>query len=64
MGFGARVSWAFFLTAEYLDQHLYEQFRLVQAHPAWPKRAVGEGVMSCPRAGCREIRMSGSMSRG
>src|SRR6266567_7387431 len=29
--------------------------------PAWARRAVGEGVMSCPRAGCREIRMSGSM---
>src|SRR6201984_1196733 len=30
--------------------------------PAWARRAVGEGVRSCPRAGCREIRMSGSMS--
>src|SRR6266849_310344 len=29
--------------------------------PAWARRAVGEGVRSCPRAGCREIRMSGSM---
>ena len=29
--------------------------------PAWTRRAVGEGVRSCPRAGCREIRMSGSM---
>jgi hypothetical protein len=28
--------------------------------PAWARRAVGEGVRSCPRAGCREIRMSGS----
>jgi RNA-directed DNA polymerase len=33
------------------------------AYPAWSGRAVGEGVMLCPRAGCREIRMSGSMSR-
>ena len=32
--------------------------------PGWSGRAVGEGVMLCPRAGCREIRMSGSMSRG
>src|ERR1700741_4141778 len=30
--------------------------------PAWARRAVGEGGRSCPRAGCREIRMSGSMS--
>ena len=30
--------------------------------PAWTRRAAGEGVRSCPRAGCREIRMSGSMS--
>src|SRR5208282_5221699 len=30
--------------------------------PAWTQRAVDEGVTSCPRAGCREIRMSGSMS--
>jgi hypothetical protein len=29
--------------------------------PAWARRAVGEGVRSCPRAGCWEIRMSGSM---
>ena len=29
--------------------------------PAWARRAVGKGVRSCPRAGCREIRMSGSM---
>src|SRR6266436_4266222 len=29
--------------------------------PAWAWRAVDEGVRSCPRAGCREIRMSGSM---
>jgi hypothetical protein len=29
--------------------------------PAWARRAVGEGVRSCPRAGCREIGMSGSM---
>ena len=29
--------------------------------PAWARPAVGEGVNSCPRAGCREIRMSGSM---
>src|SRR6266852_1846909 len=29
--------------------------------PAWARPVVGEGVMSCPRAGCREIRMSGSM---
>jgi hypothetical protein len=29
---------------------------------AWPRPVVGEGVRSCPRAGCREIRMSGSMS--
>src|SRR5271154_2001156 len=29
--------------------------------PAWAQRAVGEGVRACPRAGCREIRMSGSM---
>jgi hypothetical protein len=27
---------------------------------SWARRAVGEGVRSCPRAGCREIRMSGS----
>src|SRR5438067_13015417 len=26
---------------------------------AWAQRDVGEGVMSCPRAGCWEIRMSG-----
>ena len=31
------------------------------SHSAWARRAVGEGVKSCPRAGCREIRMSGSM---
>src|SRR5947207_13939575 len=31
--------------------------------PAWARRAVGEGVRSCPRAGCREIRTSGSMRR-
>src|SRR5229473_2553326 len=30
--------------------------------PAWARRAVGEGVRSCPRAGCREIRMSGCVS--
>src|SRR5215469_10050019 len=30
--------------------------------PAWARCAVGEGVTSCPRAGCWEIRMSGSMS--
>src|SRR4029077_12552675 len=29
--------------------------------PAWARRAVGEGVRSCPRDGCREIPMSGSM---
>ena len=29
--------------------------------PPWARRAVGEGVRSCPRAGCWEIRMSGSM---
>src|SRR5207302_9850547 len=29
--------------------------------PAGARRAVGEGVRSCPRAGCWEIRMSGSM---
>src|SRR5271169_4391894 len=29
--------------------------------PAWARRAVGESVRSCPRAGCWEIRMSGSM---
>src|SRR5271155_3864360 len=29
--------------------------------PAWAHRAVGEGGSSCPRAGCREIRISGSM---
>ncbi len=34
------------------------------ASPAWSRRVEGEGVMPCPRAGCREIRMSGSMSRG
>jgi hypothetical protein len=27
------------------------------------QRAVGEGVSFCPRAGCMEICMSGSMSR-
>ena len=30
--------------------------------PAWTRRAVDEGVTSCPRAGCREIRMSGCVS--
>ena len=34
------------------------------SHATWSGRAVGEGVKLCPRAGCREIRMSGSMSRG
>src|SRR5215468_2165879 len=29
---------------------------------AWAQRAVGEGVTSCPRAGCGKICMSGSMS--
>src|SRR6266852_6339650 len=29
---------------------------------AWARRAVDEGVRSCPRAGCGEICMSGSMS--
>ena len=29
---------------------------------AWARPAVGEGVKSCPRAGCGQIRMSGSMS--
>jgi hypothetical protein len=31
--------------------------------PAWARRAVGQGVRSCPRAGCREIRKSGSIRR-
>ena len=30
---------------------------------AWARRAVGEGVKSCPRAGWREICMSGSMTQ-
>ena len=29
---------------------------------AWARRAVGEGVMSCPRAGCRRSASRGSMS--
>jgi group II intron reverse transcriptase/maturase len=41
--------------------HLYETFRARVSDPAWARRAVGEGVRSCPRAGCREIRQSGSM---
>src|SRR5277367_614711 len=40
--------------------HLYETVGRA-SDPAWARRAVGEGVRSCPRAGCREIRMSGSM---
>src|ERR1700756_3968623 len=43
----------------YLLSHLYETFGLVRLTRLG--RAVGEGVRSCPRAGCREIRMSGSM---
>ena len=33
----------------------------VRLDPAWARRAVDEGVRSCPRAGCGDLRMSGSM---
>ena len=33
--------------------HLYGHFGLVRLNRAWARRAVGEGVRSCPRAGCR-----------
>src|SRR5262252_6837994 len=32
--------------------HLYEHFGLVRPDPAWARPVVGEGVKSCPRAGC------------
>ena len=32
--------------------HLYGHFGLVRPGQAWARRAVGEGVKSCPRAGC------------
>src|SRR5277367_5518054 len=31
---------------------LYEQFELVRLRSAWARRAVDEGVRSCPRAWC------------
>ena len=41
--------------------HPLRDLRARASDPAWARRAMGEGVKSCPRAGCREIRMSGSM---
>ena len=32
--------------------HLYGPFGLVEPEPPWARRAVDEGVRSCPRAGC------------
>jgi hypothetical protein len=32
--------------------HLYEHFGLVRLITAWSRPVVGEGVTSCPRAGC------------
>ena len=32
--------------------HLYGHFGLVRLTRAWARRGVGEGVKSCPRAGC------------
>jgi hypothetical protein len=43
--------------------YLPQQYGLVRLTQLG-RGAVGEGLMLCPRAGCREIRMSGSMSRG